>query len=288
MPGKVLDVKDPSFAQLVPAGAAIEKIAGGLNFTEGPVWLDGALVFSDIPASELKRWTRREGLTTFRAPSDHANGNTLDRQGRLVTCEHGTRRVTRTERDGRVTALGDRFEGKRFNSPNDVVVKSDGSVWFTDPPYGLPVGEPREMEKNCVFRLDHDSDSVRIAVSDLDMPNGLCFSPDEKRLYIADSGNPHHVRCYDVKPDGALAGGSVFCTIEPGVPDGIRCDERGNLWSTAGDGLHVYSPDGKRIGRILFPETPSNCCFGGADGKMLFVTARTSVYAIETSVRGAR
>ena len=287
MPVNVLEVRDPSFARLVPAAATLEKLAGGLDFTEGPVWLDGALVFSDIPASELKRWTRRDGMTTFRAPSDHANGNTLDRQGRLVTCEHGTRRVTRTERDGRVTVLADRFEGKRFNSPNDVVVKSDGSVWFTDPPYGLPVGERRELEKNYVFRLDPDRRDIRIVASDFDMPNGLCFSPDEKRLYIADSGQPHHVRCYDVKSDGSLAGGAVFCAIHPGVPDGMRCDEHGNLWSTAGDGLHVFSLNGKLLGKILFPETPSNCCLGGDDGKTLFVTARTSVYAIETSVRGA-
>ena len=276
-------------APLVPPDAKVEKLAGGLRFTEGPVWVRGELVFSDIPADEMKQWSVRDrSLRTFRKPSNQSNGNTLDREGRIVTCEHAARRVTRSEAAGSVHVLVDRFEGKRFNSPNDVVVKSDGTVWFTDPPYGLPKDQKRELDKNYVFCLDPDSGAIKIVADDFDMPNGLCFSPDEKRLYIADSGSPHHVRVFDVLEDNTLAGGAVFCIIDKGVPDGMRCDEQGNLWSTAGDGIHIFSPRGKLIQKIAVPETPANCCFGGEDGKTLFITARTSLYAIKTNVTGAK
>jgi gluconolactonase len=275
---------------LLPADAKVEKLASGLKFTEGPVWTrDNQLVFSDIPADEMKLWSPSErSLKTFRKPSNQANGNTLDRQGRIITCEHAARRVTGTEADGTVRVLVDRFQGKRFNSPNDVVVKSDGTIWFTDPPYGLPKDQARELEKNFVFCLDPVSGAIKVVAEDFDMPNGLCFSPDEKRLYIADSGKPHHVRAFDVKPDNTLSGGGVFSVIEKGAPDGMRCDERGNLWSTAGDGIDIFSPDGRLIQKIPVPERPANCCFGGEDGKTLFITARTSLYSIRTSVRGAR
>jgi gluconolactonase len=279
-------------SDLVAAGTKVEKLAGGLRFTEGPVWVPsdggGFLVFSDIPADELKKWSPRDrSLTTFRTPSHQANGNTLDRDGRQVTCEHQSRRVTRTEPDGTVTTLVESFQGKRLNSPNDVVVKSDGTIWFTDPPYGLPRDAKRELDKNYVFRFDPKTQELTAVADDFDMPNGLCFSPDEAKLYIADSGKPHHVRVFDVGNDGKLANGRVFCVIEPGVPDGMRCDERGNLWSTAGDGVHVFSPDGKLLLKIAIPETPANLCFGGEDGKTLFITARTSLYSIRVSVHGA-
>jgi gluconolactonase len=275
----------PSF--LAP-DAELVQLAGDLKFIEGPVWMPGGfLVFSDIPPEHLMRWDEGGGLSTFREVSHGTNGNTLDRQGRLISCEHTSRRVTCTEADGTITVLVDRFEGKRFNSPNDVVVKSDGTIWFTDPPYGLPKGEPRELDKNYVFRLDPETKKIATIGHDQEMPNGLCFSPDERRLYVADSGKPRDVWVYDVGADNALSNGRVFCKIDTGGPDGMRCDVDGNLWSSAGDGVHVFSPDGKLLGKIAVPETPANLCFGGPDGKTLFITARTGLYCIRTKTTGA-
>ena len=280
-----------AFAKLVPPDARVEKLVGGMQFTEGPVWIPlhgGFVVFSDIPGNELKTWSAKKGLKTFRKPSGHGNGNTLDREGHLITCHHFPIRAVTITDDATAQSrlLVDQFQGKRFNSPNDVVVKSDDSVWFTDPTYGLKQGKP-ELDKNYVFRLDRKTNQLSIVASDFDMPNGLCFSPDEKRLYIADSGKPHHVRVFDVQDDGTLKGGEVFCVIDKGVPDGMRCDQSGNLWSSAGDGIHVFSPDGTLLGKILVDETPANLCFGGPDGKTLFIAARTSLYAIKTAITGA-
>lgn len=282
-------------SDLIPPDAKLQKLAGDLKFIEGPVWMPvvyhyapGFLIFSDIPANELKRWDEKSGVSTFRGESNNTNGNTLDRQGRLISCEHTARRVTRTEKDGSITVLADSFEGKKFNSPNDVVVKSDGTIWFTDPPYGLPKDAKQELEKNCVFRVDPELKKISIVADDFDHPNGLCFSPDEKRLYIADSGKPGHVRVFDVNEDGTLSNGRVFAKLDNGRPDGMRCDKDGNLWSSAGDGVHLFSPDGKLLGKIPVPETPANLCFGGADGKTLFITARTGLYCIQTNTTGAR
>ena len=286
---------------VVAPDAKVEKRATGMKFAEGPVWTDadgGHLVFSDIPSNELKRWDTKNGLTTFRADSRNANGNTRDLEGRLITCEHSARRVTRTAKDGSVTTLIEKYNGARFNSPNDAVVKSDGTIWFTDPTYGLPRGEKAELAERNLFCLAGDG-MIAAVVGDFDMPNGLCFSPDESKLYVADSGKPRHIRVFDVvrfqgapnqgRPliDWQLKDGRVFCTIDKGVPDGIRCDERGNVWSSAGDGVHVFSPDGKRVATIRVPETPANLCFGGPDGRTLFITARSSLYSIPTLVRGA-
>lgn len=282
--------REAEFTKVVAPGAKLEKLAGGMKFTEGPVWLaqqGGFLVFSDIPANELKRWSASDGLTTFRQPSQHANGNSVDRTGRLVTCEHSGRRVSVQEKDGTVRTLVDRFDGRRFNSPNDPVVKSDGTVWFTDPTYGLPKGESKEQDGNYVFRFDPQTKTTTVVAREFDMPNGLCFSPDEKKLYVADSGKPRHLRVFDVQPDGTLRGGAVFGQIDTGVPDGIRCDAEGRIYSSAGDGIHIFTPDGKLIGKILVPETPANLCFGGADGQTLFITARTSLYSIPLLARGA-
>jgi len=268
-----------------------EKLAGGMQFIEGPVWIDadgGYLVFSDIPANELKRWDHKSGLTTFKTDTQGTNGNTRDASDRIVSCRHTSRRVVRFEKDGSLTVLADAFEGKKFNSPNDVVVKSDGTIWFTDPTYGTPKGEQKELPGNFVFRIDPAKKKVTKVADGFDQPNGLCFSPDEKKLYIADSGKPRHIRVFDVKDDGTLEGGEEFCKIDKGVPDGIRCDERGNIWSSAGDGVQVFNADGKLLGRIIVPESPANLCFGGADGKTLFITARTSLYSIQTLVRGAK
>lgn len=278
------------FRRIVPDGARVEKLAGGMRFVEGPVWVrsgGGYLVFSDIAANELKKWRRPSGVVTFRKPSNSANGNTIDRRGRLLTAEHGGRRISITERDGTVRTLVDGYEGKKLNSPNDVVVRSDGTVWFTDPDYGV-AGRPKEQPGNFVYRFDPKNRTLGAVARDFDKPNGLCFSPDEKRLYVADSGKPHHIRVFDVASDGALSGDRVFCAIDTGVPDGIRCDVGGRVWYSAGDGVHVFAPDGSLLGKILVAESPANLTFGGPDGRTLFITARTSLYGIRVSTTAAR
>jgi gluconolactonase len=283
------------FARCVPAGAKVEKLAGDMNFIEGPVWLKagGFLVFSDIPKNELMQWSAASGAKTYRAPSQQANGNTLDRTGRLVTCEHSGRRVAVQEKDGTLRTVVDSFEGKKLNSPNDVVVKSDGTLYFTDPDYGLKTNpatqqkEGREQAGHFVYRHDPQTGRTTALVRDFVQPNGLAFSPDETFLYIADSGAPKHIRRFAVAADGTLSGGEVFCQIDVGGPDGIRVDQAGRVWSSAGDGVQIFSPTGTRIGKILVPEAPANLCFGGADGKTLFLTARKSLYAITVSVPGA-
>lgn len=278
---------DPAFefGQIVAPGAELVKLAGGMQFIEGPVWIDGGLVFSDIPANTLHRWTAA-GISSYRRPSGNANGNTIDREGRLISCEHTGRRLSIRESDGSVRTLVERHDGRRFNSPNDAVVKSDGTIWFTDPSYGLQLGEAREQSGNHVYRFDPISGTTTIVARDFDMPNGLCFSPDERRLYIADSGEPRHVRVFTVQPDGTLADGQVFCRIYNGPPDGIRCDEMGRLYSSAHDGVHIFRPDGTAIGTITVPETVANLCFGGPEGKTLFMTASTSLYCIALQVTG--
>lgn len=287
---------DAEFARCVPAEAKVTKLAGDLGFIEGPVWVKaggGYLVFSDIPNDELKKWTAAGGVATYRKPSQNANGNTLDAAGRLLTCEHSGRRVAIEEKGGTVKALVDSFEGRKLNSPNDVVVHSDGTVWFTDPEYGLKT-DPQTKQRvdkqqtgNFVFRHDPKTGKTTVVAKDFVQPNGLAFSPDEKKLYIADSGTPRHIRVFDVKADGSLANGRVFCSIDKGAPDGIRVDKDGRVWSSAGDGVQIFAPGGERIGKILVPESPANLCFGGASGKTLFITARKSLYAIDVSVTGA-
>ena len=274
---------EAQFKKMFPADAKVERLATGFQFVEGPTWSPaGYLVFSDIPANELKKWTP-EGVVTLRSPSGNANGNTIDRQGRLVTAEHAGR-VSRTEKDGMVVTVVDSFEGKKLNSPNDVVVKSDGTIWFTDPDYGLG-GRTKEQARNNVFRYDEKTKQLSAVVTDFDKPNGLCFGPGEKRLYVADSGKPRHIRVFDVNRDGTLSGGSVFATIDKGGPDGIRCDSQGRVWSSTGDGAQVFGADGQLLGRILVPEAGANLAFGGKDGKTLFITARKSLYAVRTNVK---
>ena len=286
------DVRDEAqFKKIIPADAKVEKLADGFGFVEGPVWnpADGGfLIFSDIPKNQLKKWTRAGGISTFREPSRNINGNTLDREGRLVSAEHTGRQVSVTEKDGTVKALVDAFDGKKFNSPNDVVVKSDGTVWFTDPPYGLPKGEKKEQDGNYVYRFDPATKKTSIVANDFDMPNGLCFSPDEKKLYIADSGQPHHIRVFEVKPGGMLSNEKIFCVIDKGGPDGIRCDADGRVWSSSGAGADIFATDGSLIAKITLPKTAANVCFGGADGMTLFMTARDTLYAVPTLVKGAQ
>lgn len=285
-------IEDPQeFDCVVTLNSKLAKLAGDMQFTEGPVWVPaqgGYLVFSDIPANELKKWSVDEDLATFRKPSANANGNCLDREGRLITAEHTGRRLSILQKEGALQTLVDHCAGKRFNSPNDVVVKSDGTVWFTDPEYGLG-DNPKEQAGNFVFRFDPNTKDVQPVATDFVRPNGLCFAPGERRLYIADSDRTRrHIRVFDVRQGGTLSGGKVFCAIDRGVPDGIRCDATGRLYSTAGDGIHIFAPDGARIGRIIVPEAPANLAFGGKDYKTLFITARTSLYAIRLGVRGTR
>jgi len=281
---------ETEFKKIIPAGAKVEVLATGFGFTEGPTWnpADGGfLIFSDIPKNQLKKWTKAGGVTTYREPSQNANGNTLDREGRLVSAEHSGRRISVTEKDGTVKAVVEQHDAKKFNSPNDVVVKSDGTFWFTDPPYGLPKGEKKEQEGNYVYRYDPATKKAAVVVKDFDMPNGLCFSPGEKKLYIADSGRPHHIRVFDVEQGGTLGSGKVFAVIDQGGPDGIRCDADGRIWSSSGAGVDVFAPDGTLLFKINTPKSGANVCFGGADGQTVFITARDGLYAVQTKVKGA-
>lgn len=292
------EVVDPAFGSFVMGNAPVKQIATGFDWTEGPVWFGdaGCLLFSDIPNNRIMRWTPGAGVSVYRQPSHYANGHTRDRQGRLVSCEHGTRRVTRTELDGSITVIADRFEGRRLNSPNDVVVKSDGSIWFTDPHYGIMTdyeGFKSEQELPCnVYRVDPASGAVEAVATDFACPNGLAFSPDESRLYVADTGrmfgaDPQHIRVFDVDAAGRLSGGGVFHTVTPGCADGFRLDTDGNVWTSAADGVHCIAPDGRLLGKILVPELVSNVCFGGRAKHQLFMTATTSVYAVTLNRTGA-
>lgn len=293
---------DESFHKLVLPLAAVERIAGGSRWAEGPAWVgDGRyLLWSDVPNDRLMRWDEISGEThVYRHASNHANGNTRDRQGRLVTCEHLGRRVTRTEHDGRVTVLAERYQGKRLNSPNDVVVKSDGSIWFTDPPFGIVgfyQGEKAEQELPAnVYRLDPESGELEVMAADVQGPNGLAFSPDERRLYVVESrARPRNLLVFDVEPDGrTLSGRRVLFDAQDGTPDGFRVDVEGNLWCGWGmgtpelDGVRVFSPEGKLIGRIALPERCANLCFGGKHRNRLFMASCTSIYSLYVNTQGA-
>jgi gluconolactonase len=305
---------DPAVRSLTPAFhalhlplAAVERIATGSRWAEGPVWFgDGRyLLWSDIPNDRIMRWDEATGeVGVFRGPSNNANGNTRDRQGRLITCEHGGRRVTRTEYDGRITVLADSYEGKRLNSPNDVVVKSDGSIWFTDPPFGIVgyyQGEKAEQELPAnVYRLDPDSGRLEVVADDVNGPNGLAFSPDESRLYVIESrARPRTIRVFDVASGTTGAGQSwlknsrILVDAGPGTPDGFRLDIHGNLWCGWGmgtpelDGVRVFSPEGEAIGHIELPERCANLCFGGKHRNRLFMASCTSIYSLYVNTQGA-
>lgn len=283
--GADFEIRDEAaFGRIFRPDAKVRRLETGLQFTEGPAWIardGGYLVFSDIPANELKRWDPKGGLKTYRQPSQNANGNTVDREGRLVTAEHGGRRISRQEKDGSVATVVDSYEGRKLNSPNDVVVTSDGAIWFTDPDYGL-AGRPKEQPGNYVYRYDPAAKSLIAVAKDFDKPNGLCFSPDESKLYVADSGKPRHIRVFQVSAGGAVSGGEVFAAIDKGGPDGIRCDASGRVWSSSGDGAQIFGADGKLIARILLPEAAANLTFGGPKGRTLYLTARKSLYSVET------
>jgi gluconolactonase len=295
------EIWDERFRFCIVGNAWVEKLHGGMRWTEGPVYFgDGEyLLWSDIPNNRIMRWVEGGGVTVFRHPSNNSNGNTRDRQGRLVTCEHGARRVTRTEVDGKVTVLADQFNGKRLNSPNDVVVRSDDTVWFTDPPYGILSdyegnrGEP-EYGGCFVFRLDPKSERLDAVAEDFDKPNGLAFSPDESKLYVVDTGGSHkkngnhHIRVFDVVHGSRLANGRVLVEVRPGLADGLRIDTDGNIWTSAGDGVHCYSPQGELLGKIKIPEVVSNLTFGGPKRNRLFITGTTSLYSVYVAKNGVQ
>lgn len=277
--------------QIVPEKVTLEQVATGFGFTEGPVWCKDYLLFSDIPRNRIVRWhMRSEGpeVTTFRSPSGNSNGLTLDRSGRLIVCEHSTRRVTRTEVDGSVSVLAERYEGRRLNSPNDVVVRSDGSIYFTDPPYGLEnLNAWKELSFNGVYRFAPDGKLV-LLVDDFDRPNGLAFSPDESVLYIDDTSRSH-IRAFDVNPDGNLGNGQVLIDMqssETGAPDGMKVDEKGNIYCTGPGGLWVIDSNGQCLGRIMLPALPANLAWGDMDRRTLYITARSSIYRLRLAVPG--
>jgi len=299
-PDPAVQIIDQSFDKYRVKLASVERIAHGFRWSEGPVWFgDGRyLLWSDIPNNRIMKWEEETGaVSVFRKPSNHANGNTRDRQGRLVTCEHGGR-VTRTEYDGSIRVIADSFQGKPLSSPNDVVVKSDNSIWFTDPPFGLLSWyegriAPQEVPMN-VYRVDAGGE-MTVVEGEVNRPNGLCFSPDESLLYLVESGtSPRNVYVYDVTGGGKrLANRRKFIDVGAGTPDGMRCDTDGNLWMGWGmgdasvDGVNVYNPDGRLIGRITLPERCANLCFGGLHRNRLFMAASKSVYALYVNAQGA-
>ncbi len=300
------EIFDPSFKSLISRNMRLVKLWSGAAWTEGPVWFAdaGMLLFSDIPNDRILRFLPElSGLggtvDVYRQPAGHANGLTRDREGRLIACEHGNRRVTRTELDGSITVIADRFDGKRLNSPNDVVVKSDGTIWFTDPQYGIDSdlqGHRGEAEYGgaWVFRVDPRRGEIVPVVQDFVRPNGLAFSPDETRLYIADSGysavpgGPRHIRVFEVDGDNRLSGGEVLAECDAGRYDGFRLDTAGRIWTSADDGVHCLTPEGTLLGKIKVPELVSNLCFGGPRRNRLFITATGSLYAVLTQVNGAQ
>jgi len=289
------EIHHPRFGSLLCPNCRLEKLHTGTRWAEGPCYFaDGDfLIWSDIPNNRMLRWTEGLGVEVFRQPANCSNGNTRDRQGRLVTCEHLTRRVTRTEYDGSITVLAERYEGHRLNSPNDVVVKSDGSVWFTDPPYGILSDyegkkAPSELGGNYVFRLDPVGGALSIVADDFDKPNGLAFSPDESQLFVVDSGKPHHLRVFDVQGGTKLTGGRVFAECDAGSYDGFRFDTEGNLWTSTKAGVSCYSPEGELLGKIRVPEAVANLTFGGPKRNRLFITATTSLYSVFVNAKGAQ
>jgi gluconolactonase len=295
-------ILDKRFARLVNPNARLQRLYTGCAWAEGPAYFPAGryLVWSDIPNDRMLRFDETSGhVSVFRQPAGYSNGNTVDRQGRLVTCEHGNRRVTRTEFDGSITVIADRVEGKRLNSPNDVVVRSDGSIWFTDPPYGIDSDyeghkSTGEIGGNHLYRVDPASGAVTVAANDFVCPNGLAFSVDETLLYVADTGathvenGPRHIRRFNVGGDGRLTGGEIFAECPEGLFDGFRLDTEGRIWTSAGKAVLCYDPDGTLIGRVNVPEVVANVCFGGAKRNRLFICGTTSLYAVSVMGNGCK
>lgn len=295
------EILDDRFRRLFVGTAQLDRLYTGCRWAEGPAYFPAArsLVWSDIPNDRMLRLDECSGsVSVFRHPAGHSNGNTVDRQGRLVTCEHGGRRVSRTDIDGRVITLADRYDGKRLNSPNDVVVQSNGDIWFSDPTYGIDSdyeGHQADSEQgaNRVYRLDA-SGKLSVVADDFVQPNGLAFSPDEKLLYVVDTGRSHlpdgpaHIRRFAVGESGALVDKGLFADCTAGFFDGLRLDTQGRIWTSAGDGVHCYDPDGSLIGKILVPEVVANVCFGGPKRNYLYICGTTSLYGVRLPVNGAK
>jgi len=295
-----IDIVDPRFNTFVLPNAQLEILGSGFRWLEGPVWFadQDCLLFSDLPNNRIMRWSETGGVSVFRQPSGYANGHTRDRQGRLIGCSHLDRCITRTELDGSITMLADRYQGKRLNSPNDVVVKSDGTIWFSDPPYGIAndyegIKSAAELPAN-LYRFDPDDGTLCVVADDFQGPNGLCFSPDERRLYVAETGavgaagSQQFLRVFDVSENGAqLSNPQRFFKVEAGFTDGLRCDSEGNIWSSAADGVHCIAPDGKLLGKIRVPSVVANLTFGGRQRSRLFICGSQTLYAIYLNRRGA-
>jgi len=282
--------KKNTVQDILDDSAKLEKVAGNFQFIEGPIWHpDGFLLFSDIPADIIYKFASNQQVEVFRRPSGKANGNTLDKENRLLTAEHENRRVSRTEKDGKVITLADRYEGKRLNSPNDLVVKSDGSIYFTDPSYGV-TKDQEELGFYGVYRLASDG-KLTLLVKDLVLPNGIAFSPDEQKLYVNNS-EAKYIAVYDVKPDGTVTNERLFADLKDasqgGVPDGLKVDLQGNVYSTGPGGVWILSPDGKLLGKISVPETATNLAWGESDRKTLYITGSTSLYRIRLKIAGVR
>lgn len=295
------EIRDPRFEGYVLFNAPLTKLAEGFRWIEGPVWIGDAncLLFQDLPNNRTMRWSETEGLSIYRYPSDYANGQYRDREGRLIACSHHGRCLYRTEHDGAITRLVDRHEGRRLNAPNDVVVKSDGTIWFSDPCYGIlndyEGGRQQPEQGPALYRFDPESGDIRVMAGDFDGPNGLAFSPDESLLYVAETGNQarpdpkQYIRAFKVLEGGkALSGGEIFHKVEPGYADGFRVDEHGNLWSSAADGVHCISPGGELLGKILIPHRVSNLCFGERHKNRLFIGGSHTLYSIFLNVRGVQ
>lgn len=288
---KMNNTQETGISGVLAANTKVTKLADGMFFCEGPVWdkKHHRLIFSDTATDEHKFWSDAQGLQTFRKPSYQPNGNVFDSQGRLLTCEHESRAVSITDLDGHRAILVDNFAGKRFNSPNDLEVKSDGTIWFTDPTYGLG-NRTKEMNFQGVFRFDPKASHITLVADDLNMPNGIAFSTDEQKLYVGDSAEDNRqIRVFVVNPDGTVSGGEVLCKIDnkDWGPDGVDVDADGNIYAGCGDGVHIFSPAGLLLGKILMPEAISNFAFGGGDGKTLFMTSEHALYRVELLVAGA-
>jgi len=289
-----VEIQDPGFRKIVGDSVTLEKLATGFLFTEGPLWhaQDKYLLFSDMPGDHMRKWSAKDGVTTFRKPCAQSNGLAWDRQGRLLACEHATSRLTRTERDGTITVIASHHDGMELNSPNDVVVRSDGGIYFTDPVYGRVeyYGNPRPLPRDHrgVYRAEPDGGSLTLLAADFAQPNGLCFSLDEQRLFVNDTER-RHIRVFDVNGDGTLANGRIWAEItgsEPGAPDGMKIDVDGNVYCCGPGGIHVFDPQGTSLGVIRVPEPAANFCFGDEDCRSLFVTASSSLYRTRVKVPG--